>query len=264
LEENSMALVYEYMPEGTLQDKLRDNTRILTWKQRLRIAYESALGLEYLHKGCNPPLVHRDVKTNNILLNANLEAKIADFGLSRDFNMDGSSLISTTVVGTPGYLDPEYYTSFKLSQKSDVFSFGVVLLEIITGQPPIISGSQGGHVAQWVRKRLSKGNLDTIIDPRIQGHCDVNSVWKITDLACKCTEQVSAQRPTMNVVVTELRESLDLEIAAEETSSESTSQTYSSQNNYSRNNNFISDVSDNSIPEMAYLGQMPAPKPTAR
>lgn len=140
------------------------------------------------------------------------------------------------------------------------------MLEIITGQSPIISGSQGGHLAEWVRQRLSRGNIDTIVDPRIHGLYDVNSVWKVIDLACKCTEQTSVQRPTMNVVVTELRESLDLEIATEETGSESTTHTYSSsQNNYSRNNNYISDVSDNSIPEMAYLGQMaPAPRPAAR
>ncbi|KAJ3678966.1 hypothetical protein LUZ61_021130 [Rhynchospora tenuis] len=102
-----MALVYEYMQEGTLQDKLRDNARSLTWNQRIRIAYDSALGLEYLHKACNPPLIHRDVKTNNILLNANVEAKIADFGLSRAFNNDANTHVSTAVVGTPGYLDPE-------------------------------------------------------------------------------------------------------------------------------------------------------------
>ncbi|KAJ3678964.1 hypothetical protein LUZ61_021128 [Rhynchospora tenuis] len=107
MDEDCMALVYEYMPEGTLQDKLAHNARPLTWKQRVRIAYESALGLEYLHKLCNPPLIHRDVKTSNILLNANLEAKIADFGLSRAFNNDVRSHVSTAIVGTPGYLDPE-------------------------------------------------------------------------------------------------------------------------------------------------------------
>ncbi|KAJ1689496.1 hypothetical protein LUZ63_013651 [Rhynchospora breviuscula] len=260
LDENCMALVYEYMKEGTLQDKLRDNTRPLTWKQRLQIAYESALGLEYLHRGCNPPLIHRDVKTNNILLNANLEAKIADFGLSRDFNMAATS-VSTVVVGTPGYLDPEYYSSFKLSQKSDVYSFGVVLLEIITGKPAIVSG---GHLGKWVRQKLSQGNIDSIVDPRMHGHYDVNSVWKATDVACKCIVNTSTQRPTMSAVVAELKESLNLEIATEETYSETTSQTYTSQNNYSSSNNFISDVSGNSVSDTAYLGHIPAPNPTAR
>ncbi|KAJ4814272.1 Leucine-rich repeat protein kinase family protein [Rhynchospora pubera] len=109
-----MALVYEYMQEGTLQDKLRVNGRPLSWKERLRVACESAQGL---HKACNPPLIHRDVKTDNILLNTNLKAKIADFGLSRAFN-NASSHVSTAVVGTPGYLDPEYYQSYQLSEKN--------------------------------------------------------------------------------------------------------------------------------------------------
>ncbi|KAJ3678958.1 hypothetical protein LUZ61_021122 [Rhynchospora tenuis] len=227
-----MALVYEYMQEGTLQDKLTDNARPLTWKQRVRIAYESALGLEYLHKACNPPLIHRDVKTNNILLNVNLEAKIADFGLSRAFNNDVSSHVSTAIVGTPGYLDPEYYSSCQLSKKSDVFSFGVVLLEIITGQPPIIGGPESGHVTHWV-----------------------------TDLARKCADNNSANRPTMNAVVMELKESLDLENSTEEIRSGSTTNTYP--HNYSRNNNFVSDVSQNSAFEMSYMSG-PAPGPTAR
>ncbi|KAJ4812966.1 Leucine-rich repeat protein kinase family protein [Rhynchospora pubera] len=133
IDKNCMAIVYEYMQEGNLQDKLKDNATPLSWIQRLRIVYESALGLEYLHQACNPPLIHRDVKTSNILLNANLEAKVADFGLSRAFNSEASFHVLTTVVGTIGYLDPEYFTTNQLSAKSDVFSFGIVLLEVITG-----------------------------------------------------------------------------------------------------------------------------------
>ncbi|KAL6618903.1 hypothetical protein ACP70R_034042 [Stipagrostis hirtigluma subsp. patula] len=104
-----MALVYEYMSEGTLQEHIAGNNgRFLTWRMRLRIALESAQGLEYLHRGCNPPLIHRDVKATNILLNEKLEAKIADFGLSKPFNRDDGALPTNTLVGTPGYVDPEY------------------------------------------------------------------------------------------------------------------------------------------------------------
>ncbi|KAJ4806860.1 Leucine-rich repeat protein kinase family protein [Rhynchospora pubera] len=220
-----MALVYEYVKEGTLQEKLTDNARPLTWKQRVRIAMESALGLEYLHKACNPPLIYRDVKTSNILLNVNLEAKIADFGLSRAFNNGISSHVSTAILGTPGYLDPEYYSLYQLSEKSDVFSFGIVLLEIITGQPPIIGSPEGGHVTHWVSEKLSRGDIQSIIDPRMHGQYDINSVWKVTDLARKCTENSSANRPTMDVVVMELKESLDLEISTEGTRNGSTSNT---------------------------------------
>ncbi|KAJ3678960.1 hypothetical protein LUZ61_021124 [Rhynchospora tenuis] len=262
-DEDCMALVYEYMQEGTLQDKLTDNARPLTWKQRVRIAYESALGLEYLHKACNPPLIHRDVKTNNILLNVNLEAKIANFGLSRAFNNDVSSPVSTAIVGTPGYLDPDlrYYFSGQLSEKSDVYSFGVVLLEIITGQPPIIGGPEGGHVTHWVIQRLSTGDIESIIDPRMPGQYDINSVWKDTDLACKCAENNSANRPTMNVVVMELKESLALEISTEGIRSGSTTNTYP--HNYSRNDNVVSDVSQNSAFEMSYMSS-PALGPSAK
>ncbi|KAJ4806874.1 Leucine-rich repeat protein kinase family protein [Rhynchospora pubera] len=247
-----MALVYEYMPEGTLQDKLRDNGRSLTWKQRLRVAWESAQGLEYLHKSCNPPLIHRDVKTNNILLNSNLDAKIADFGLSRAFN-NANSHVSTAVVGTLGYLDPEYSQSCQLSRKSDVYGFGVVLLEIITGKPPIIAGPEGGHLAKWVSQKLPKGDIESIVDPRMHGQYDINSVWKVTELARKCTEHSSVQRPTMSVVVAELKESLDLEISTE-----------GNPYNYSRNDNFMSDVSQNGIFEMDYMDGMTAPGPTAK
>jgi hypothetical protein len=139
-------------------------------------------------------------------------------------------------------------------------------MEIITGKPPIISGPGGGHLAQWVCQKLSRGNLDSIVDPRMQGQFDVNSVWKVTDLACKCTELESKQRPTMNAVVSELRESLDLEIATEERRGESTIFSYTSQSNYSRTPNFISDASENSsISDIGHLGPMPAaPRPIAR
>ncbi|KAJ3678965.1 hypothetical protein LUZ61_021129 [Rhynchospora tenuis] len=148
-----------------------------------------------------------------------------------------------------------------LSEKSDVFSFGVVLLEIITSQPPIIKGPEGGHVTFWVSQRLSRGDIESIIDPRIQGQYDINSVWKVTDLARKCTETSSADRPTMNVVVMELKESMDLEISTEGTRSGSTANI--NPHNYSRNDNFVSDVSQNSAFEMAYMVG-PAPGPSAR
>ncbi|KAJ3695085.1 hypothetical protein LUZ60_000462 [Juncus effusus] len=261
-----MALVYEYMQEGTLQNKLRDNIRPLTWKQRLRIAHESAQGLDYLHKSCNPSVIHRDVKTSNILLNSNLEAKIADFGLSRAFNNDVTS-ISTRVVGTPGYLDPKYYNSHQLSEKSDVFSFGVVLLEIVTGQSPIIGSPAGGHISDWVNQRLSKGDIESIVDQRMRGQYDINSVWKVTTLAQKCTARSSVRRPTMNMIEMELRESLDLEISTEGTCTTNTTfrGQYTDQYNYLRNDNLVSDVSQNSVLEMAYMRvSVEAPGPNVR
>ncbi|WOL14611.1 hypothetical protein Cni_G23391 [Canna indica] len=246
-----LGLVYEYMSQGTLQEQLqgkRQNTRGLSWGQRLRIAVEAAQGLEYLHKGCKPPLVHRDVKTANILLSEPLEAKIADFGLSKAFQSETNTHISTAVVGTPGYLDPEYYNTFQLSEKSDVYSFGVVLLELITGLPPIVQGTENVHIVQWVRQRLARGNIEDIVDARLQGKYDVNSIWKCADIALKCTSQGSHQRPTMPNVVMQLKESLELETSHDTTEN---MVTYN-ENLYTE----VSDVSQNSVHELENLARM--------
>ncbi|XP_078169128.1 putative leucine-rich repeat receptor-like protein kinase At2g19210 isoform X2 [Carex rostrata] len=224
-DENNLALVLEYMSEGSLDDHLRGRaggTWPLTWRDRIRIALESAQGLEYLHKGCNPPLIHRDVKPNNILLNAKLEAKIADFGMSKAFSDTNNTHVSTNnLVGTYGYIDPEYNMTYQLTEKSDVYSFGVVLLQIVTGQPAIIqgsrseneSGSMNINIIQWVRQRLARGNIESVVDARMQGEYDINSVWKAADVALKCTAQSAAQRPTMTEVVIQLKECMELEAA---------------------------------------------------
>uniref|UniRef100_A0ACD5YEQ5 Uncharacterized protein n=1 Tax=Avena sativa TaxID=4498 RepID=A0ACD5YEQ5_AVESA len=210
-----MALVYEFMSEGTLQEHIavRDhNEACLRWKQRLRIAVESAQGIEYLHKGCNPPLIHRDVKATNILLNSRLEAKIADFGLSKAFNRDNETHVSTNaVVGTLGYMDPEYQTTGRPTTKSDVYSFGIVLLVLVTGKPPTMNNPQTMNIIQWVQQRLSQGNIEGIVDVRMHGDHDINSMWKVADIALKCTANSSTDRPTMTDVVTQLQECLKLE-----------------------------------------------------
>ncbi|ONM33266.1 putative LRR receptor-like serine/threonine-protein kinase [Zea mays] len=190
-----LALVYEYMQGGSLEDCLR--------------------GLEYLHKSCQPPLIHRDVKTKNILLSADLEAKIADFGLMKAFADEFRTHVTTQPAGTLGYLDPEYYNTSQLSEKSDVYSFGVVLLELVTGQPPAVpvSDAESVHVALWVRRRLSEGDIASVADPRMGGAYDVNSVWKVAELGLRCKEQPSRERPAMTDIVAELRESLQLEVS---------------------------------------------------
>lgn len=215
-----LSLVYEYMDGGSLADRLRGQeaslTEPLNWLQRLKIALDSAYGLEYLHKSCSPPLIHRDVKTQNILLTANLEAKISDFGLTRAFSSETRTHTTTQPAGTPGYLDPEYYATSHLSEKSDVYSFGVVLLALITAQPAIIpiNNTERKNIAQWVRERLSEGDIESVTDPRISGDCDVNSVWKVAELALHCTERAGRDRPTMTEVVEGLRESLQLETSS--------------------------------------------------
>ncbi|KAJ8491853.1 hypothetical protein OPV22_013574 [Ensete ventricosum] len=220
-----LALVYEYMSQGTLKDHLRGtcSAMLLSWRQRLQIALEAALGLEYLHTGCKPPLIHRDVKSANILLNERLEAKISDFGLSKAFLNDDHTHISTKVVGTLGYLDPEYYIKNQLSQKSDVYSFGVVLLELITGQPPVLTDPESSHLVEWVRQKLAKGNIEEVVDVRLQQEYCLNSSWKVANIALECVAHYSVRRPTMTEVVPQLKESLALCDAGEETQCQNTS-----------------------------------------
>ncbi|XVF25075.1 hypothetical protein REPUB_Repub13aG0182500 [Reevesia pubescens] len=212
----NLGLIYEFMARGSLAEHLSGNdSDILTWEGRLRIALEAAQGLEYLHNGCKPPIIHRDVKTTNILLAENLQAKLADFGLSKSFpTEDGQTHVSTVVAGTPGYLDPEYSISNRLTEKSDVYSFGVVLLEIITSRPVIerISRDETSHIRQGVSFMLSKGDIKNIVDPRLQGDFDTNSVWKAVEIAMACVSLASIKRPTMNYVVSELTECLSSEI----------------------------------------------------
>ncbi|XP_019086207.1 PREDICTED: probable LRR receptor-like serine/threonine-protein kinase At4g29180 [Camelina sativa] len=217
-DDRSMALIYEYMANGDLQDYLSsENAEDLSWEKRLHIAIDSAQGLEYLHDGCRPPIVHRDVKTANILLNDNLEAKIADFGLSKVFPEDDLSHAVTTVMGTPGYIDPEHYRTFVLNEKSDVFSFGVVLLELITGQRAIIKTKEGDNISvvDYIWPFFEARELDGIVDPLLRGDFSEDSAWKFVEVAMSCVRERGTNRPTMNQIVTELKQCLAAELDRE-------------------------------------------------
>ncbi|XP_050119794.1 probable LRR receptor-like serine/threonine-protein kinase At4g29180 isoform X9 [Malus sylvestris] len=212
---NNLALIYEYMANGNLKNSLSDAERSsqMTWETRLHIAIDAAQGLEYLHHGCKPPIVHRDVKTANILLSENLEAKIADFGLSKVFASDIETQVVSTVMGTAGYLDPEYYNCQRLNEKSDVYSFGVVLLELITGQPAVIKSDEVIHIVTWVSSELEKRELKSVVDQRMQEEFDEHSVWKALEIAMACTTSTSQDRVTMDVVLSELKYCLEMELS---------------------------------------------------
>ncbi|XP_072967964.1 probable LRR receptor-like serine/threonine-protein kinase At1g05700 [Typha angustifolia] len=202
---NHLALVYEYMPQGNLKDLLKDKAGetkfLLSWRKRIEIAVGVAEGLEYLHNGCTPPIVHGDVKTRNILLSSDLKAKLADFGLSKAFRSDADTHISTNgIAGTEEYLDPEYKRTSKLTAKSDVYSFGVVLLELITGLP----ATEKSRVQE-----TCKGDVTKVVDPILQGQYDTDSVRKVVDVAMRCTLPAGWERPSMREVVVELNEILD-------------------------------------------------------
>ncbi|CAA7410055.1 unnamed protein product [Spirodela intermedia] len=211
---DNLALLYEFVPQGSLADHLSGdsaNINILSWRARLRIALEAAQGLDYLHCGCKPPIVHRDVKPSNILLTNNFEVKLADFGLSRSFTNEEATHISTLIAGTPGYLDPEYYKTSRLNETSDVYSFGIVLLELVTGKPPIANDSKRTHITQYVQSRLERGDVADIADQRMCGDYDVNSIWKVIEIALSCTSPNSGDRPTISTVVVQLKDCLVVE-----------------------------------------------------
>ncbi|XP_024187289.1 senescence-induced receptor-like serine/threonine-protein kinase isoform X2 [Rosa chinensis] len=213
-DEINKGLVYEYMANGNLQAFLSDQSSgVLTWEGRLQIATEAAQGLEYLHYGCKPAMIHRDVKSTNILLNEKFKAKLSDFGLSRNFASGDVSHIVTCVAGTPGYLAPEYHQSNRLNEKSDVYSFGIVLLEIITGQP-VYSRTNGErtHIIRWVELMLLQGDIYSIIDPMLERTFNVNSAWKAIEIAMACVSAEASKRPVMSNVVMELKKCLPAQL----------------------------------------------------
>ncbi|KAL6140787.1 hypothetical protein ACLB2K_059080 [Fragaria x ananassa] len=213
-DEDNKGLVYEYMARGNLQEYLSDkSSNVLTWEGRLYIATDTAQGLEYLHYGCKPPMIHRDVKTTNILLSENFQAKFSDFGLSRNFPAGDGTHIFTGVAGTPGYLAPEF------NEKSDVYSFGIVLLEIITGRPAVSRTRERIAINEWVGSIIPKGDIDTIVDPRLKGIFNVSSAWKVVEIAMACVSPEANKRPTMSKVVGELKQCLETQLSQRNQSS---------------------------------------------
>ncbi|XP_076950197.1 LRR receptor-like serine/threonine-protein kinase IOS1 [Bidens hawaiensis] len=207
---NHKGIIYEFMANGNLGDHLFDGSpTVLSWERRLQIGCDAADGLAYLHHGCRPPIVHRDVKPPNILLNEAFHAKLADFGLSRAFaTEDATHITSIKVAGTLGYLEPEYHATTRLTEKSDVYSFGVLLLELITSRRVI---SEGANIVQWVKSQLEVGNAETIIDSRLDGRFDINTAEKVVETAIACVSPKSIKRPTMNDVVMDLKHCLQAE-----------------------------------------------------
>uniref|UniRef100_A0A2N9FWU6 non-specific serine/threonine protein kinase n=1 Tax=Fagus sylvatica TaxID=28930 RepID=A0A2N9FWU6_FAGSY len=208
------ALIYEFMANGNLHQHLSvTNRNVLTWNERLHIAVDAAHGLEYLHNGCKPPIIHRDLKPSNILLNEHMQAKIADFGLSRAFATESDSHVSTRPAGTLGYLDPEFQASGNFNKKSDVYSFGIILFELITGRPAIVRGPvQNNHILDWVKPLIERGDVQNVVDPRLEGEFSTSSAWKAIEIAMSCIPSAAIQRPDMSHVLAELKECLALEM----------------------------------------------------
>ncbi|CAI8614548.1 unnamed protein product [Vicia faba] len=219
-EEDNSILVYEFMHNGTLKEHLYGplvHGQSISWIKRLEIAEDSAKGIEYLHTGCVPVVIHRDLKSSNILLDTHMRAKVSDFGLSK-LAVDGVSHVSSIVRGTVGYLDPEYYISQQLTDKSDVYSFGVILLELISGQEAISNESFGIHcrnIVQWAKLHIESGDIQGIIDPLLGNNYDLQSMWKIAEKALMCVQPHGDMRPSISEVLKEIQDAISIEREAE-------------------------------------------------
>ncbi|KAL9251363.1 Proline-rich receptor-like protein [Drosera capensis] len=210
-------LVYEFVPNNTLEYHLHKRRDfILDFPTRLRIALGSAKGLAYLHEDCHPRIIHRDIKAANILIDYQFEAQVADFGLAK-LTTDTNTHVSTRVMGTFGYLAPEYASSGKLTEKSDVFSFGVMLLELITGRPPVdlANAYMEDSLVDWARPLLTKsledGNFKELADPRLELNYDSMEMARMVACAAASIRHSARKRPKMSQIVRALEGDVSLD-----------------------------------------------------
>ncbi|XP_072971140.1 proline-rich receptor-like protein kinase PERK15 [Typha angustifolia] len=196
-------LVYEFLPNKTLEHHLHGKgIPVIDWPKRMKIAISSARGLAYLHEDCHPRIIHRDIKSANILLDYSFEAKVADFGLAKLTN-DTHTHVSTRVMGTFGYMAPEYASSGKLTDRSDVFSFGVMLLELITGRKPVDTSQPLGDesLVEWARpilvSALETGNYRELADPSLEDNFAKSEMHRMIEAAAACVRHSAPKRPRM-------------------------------------------------------------------
>ncbi|XP_058224710.1 probable serine/threonine-protein kinase PBL21 [Rhododendron vialii] len=203
-------LVYEYMQMGSLEDHLFDiepDKEPLDWSTRIKIAVGAARGLEYLHCKANPPVIYRDLKSANILLDENFYPKLSDFGLAKLGPVGDNTHVSTRVVGTFGYCAPEYAMSGKLTLKSDIYSFGVLLLELITGRKAIDLSRKAGeqNLIVWSRPFLNNPkNFVRLADPRLQGSFHVRALYQAIAITAMCLRETANLRPLIGDIVVAL------------------------------------------------------------
>ncbi|XP_075476154.1 LOW QUALITY PROTEIN: uncharacterized protein LOC142517671 [Primulina tabacum] len=205
---NCKLLVYEYMPNGSLGDLLHGNKhRFLDWPRRFKIALDSAEGLSYLHHDCVPPIVHRDVKSNNILLGEDFGAKISDFGVAKFVKAVNRAVQSMSVIaGSCGYIAPEYAYTLHVNEKSDIYSFGIVILELVTGRRPIDREFGEKDLPTWVCAIMEQKGVEHVLDPNLDSRFKEH-ICKVIDIGLLCISSLPNNRPSMRRVVNMLQES---------------------------------------------------------
>ncbi|KAF8110886.1 hypothetical protein N665_0078s0076 [Sinapis alba] len=201
---SSSFIVYELMENGSLDAQLHGPSRgsALTWHMRMKIALDTARGVEYLHERCRPPVIHRDIKSSNILLDSSFNAKISDFGLAVTNGMHGKNNIKLS--GTLGYVAPEYLLDGKLTDKSDVYAFGVVLLELLLGRRPVekLSSVQCQSLVTWAMPQLTdRSKLPNIVDPVIKDTMDHKHLYQVAAVAVLCVQPEPSYRPLITDVL---------------------------------------------------------------
>ncbi|KAL3614220.1 hypothetical protein CASFOL_042294 [Castilleja foliolosa] len=210
MERRERFLMYEFMPNGSLKDHLHTQGRTpLSWRTRIQIAIDVANALEYLHFYCNPPLCHRDIKSSNILLDEHFVAKVADFGLAHA-SKDGSICfepVNTEIRGTPGYMDPEYVITQELTEKSDIYSYGVVLLELVTGRRAV---QDNKNIVEWAQAFLTpESRITELTDPCLGDTFDFDQLQTVLAIVRWCTQREGRTRPSIKQVLRLLYESAD-------------------------------------------------------
>ncbi|KAH6832990.1 crinkly4 [Perilla frutescens var. hirtella] len=205
-------LVYEFMANGSLHQHIHSKSKEmkeqLDWVRRVTIAVQAARGIEYLHGYACPPVIHRDIKSSNILIDEEHNARVADFGLSLLGPANSSSPLAELPAGTLGYLDPEYYRLHYLTTKSDVYSFGVLLLEILSGRKAIDMQYEEGNVVEWAVPLIKAGDVEAVLDPGLKPPSDLEALKRIANIASKCVRMRGKERPSMDKVTTALERAL--------------------------------------------------------
>ncbi|XP_024928469.2 calcium/calmodulin-regulated receptor-like kinase 2 [Ziziphus jujuba] len=193
VEKGQHMLIYEFMSNGSLANLLYgEKERILSWDERLQIVLDISHGIEYLHEGAVPPVIHRDLKSANILLDRSMRAKVADFGLSKEEVFDGRN---SGLKGTYGYIDPEYISSNKFTMKSDIYSFGIIMFELITAIHPQQNLMEYINLAG-----MSHDGVDEILDEKLAGECNLEEVRRLASIAHKCLHKLPRKRPSIGEV----------------------------------------------------------------